>query len=636
MKRLFFPLPIAVFIAFLVFPNFSLPTNTRGLRVTTMPGLSTYLYKDYHALVIGISNYEKWPKLPNAVKDAREVAAKLQEMGFQVNLLLDPSSSEMKNAFNDVVYDVGREENRAILVYFAGHGETEVLADRTHLGYIIPRDSPLLKKAPKGFASLAISMKDIESVSLRIRSKHVIMLFDSCFSGSIFTLSRAAPADISEKSALPVRQFITAGSEDEQVPDKSMFKRVFLIGLDGDADLTGDGYITGSELGMYLTDKVVNYTHGMQHPQYGKINNPDLDRGDFIFMPLKANQKKRAKKSESQREGVTVAEELPTQTYQSREKLNWAWEDRKRDAAWKDPKGKGVVPKRKDPEEDARREVPEKIVGDQSRLTIASKGRTRRLKDQTDSLAPQSLLRQKSYPRLMILFNKEAQKDFIAEQSMVEFFQSKGFSVIDSNILRKYLGHDELEALSKDKNVRRQLGHLYGAEILLAGNVETASHSAKIAGVEVHTNRAMITAKVIKGETGEIMASGSEEHRLPGMKGNIKEPVETASLNLAERLMKKIVKWWQRELTNTVNIVLVVEGLASYGEVNQVKSLLSNEVRGVEEVILRYFEEGQLELGVRLRGKVGFLANDLINFQLNGRSFFIKSEKPNMLVVHLK
>jgi len=36
---------------------------------------------------------------------------------------------------------------------------------------------------------------------------------------------------------------------------------------------------------MYLSDKVVNYTHRQQHPQYGKINNPDLDRGDFVFVP---------------------------------------------------------------------------------------------------------------------------------------------------------------------------------------------------------------------------------------------------------------------------------------------------------------------------------------------------------------
>jgi hypothetical protein len=103
---------------------------------------------------------------------------------------------------------------------------------------------------------------------------------------------RAAPVDISEKSAQPVRQFITAGGAGEQVPDQSVFKVVFLQGITGDADLNADGYVTGSELGMHLQEKVVNYTRGGQHPQYGKINNPKLDRGDFIFVSQKMLEKK--------------------------------------------------------------------------------------------------------------------------------------------------------------------------------------------------------------------------------------------------------------------------------------------------------------------------------------------------------
>ena len=274
-----------IILALLLFPLISSPllATTRGISVVSKHGQNLYLYKDYHALVIGISNYEKWPRLPNAVNDAKEVAAKLKEFGFEVRLVLDPTSREIKTVLSEMVYKMGREKNRALLFYYAGHGETEILADKTKMGYIIPRDCPLLEKDPMGFTTHAISMRDIESVSMRIRAKHVVMLFDSCFSGSLFSLVRAVPHDITEKSALPVRQYITAGREDEQVPDKSMFKRCFLIGLDGDADLTGDGYITGSELGMYLSDKVINYTHRRQHPQYGKINNPDLDRGDFIF-----------------------------------------------------------------------------------------------------------------------------------------------------------------------------------------------------------------------------------------------------------------------------------------------------------------------------------------------------------------
>jgi uncharacterized caspase-like protein len=308
MKRLFRFLSVAMLLFFIV-PAPSFPT-TRGIKVTDTHGENLYLYKDYHAVIVGISNYEWWPKLPYAVNDAKEVAKKLKALGFEVKLVLDPTYREMRTVLNEMVYQMGNEKSRALLFYYAGHGETETLADETRMGYIIPKDCPLLEQNPMGFGTHAISMRDIESISLRIKAKHVLMLFDSCFSGSLFALVRAVPAAITEKSALPVRQYITAGGEDEQVPDKSMFKRCLLIGLEGDADLTGDGYITGTELGMYLSEKVVNYTHRRQHPQYGKINNPDLDRGDFIFVPLKVRQKEAAERKERQQEKYALNEDI--------------------------------------------------------------------------------------------------------------------------------------------------------------------------------------------------------------------------------------------------------------------------------------------------------------------------------------
>ena len=295
-----------VFIVLIIVTVLSLMSNNllaehRGLTIKSKGGEKLSIYNDYHALIIGVSEYDKWPDLPNAVKDAREVNRVLETMGFVTSLIENPTSKELTKAVNILTFNSGREENRAILLYYAGHGETELLADGTKLGYIIPKDCPPLKADPMRFVNLAISMKDIEAYSLRIQSKHVLMLFDSCFSGSIFSLVRAMPENVSEKSALPVRQYITAGMEDEIVPDKSIFKRTLLIGLEGDADLTGDGYITGSELGMYLSEKVINYTNRRQHPQYGKINNPNLDRGDFIFTPLNRYQTSAFKEEESKK-----------------------------------------------------------------------------------------------------------------------------------------------------------------------------------------------------------------------------------------------------------------------------------------------------------------------------------------------
>jgi hypothetical protein len=261
-----------------------LSAATRGINVVSRDGEPLYLYKDYHAVVIGVSDYDHWPKLPNVVKDTEEVADKLRKLGFQVKLVLNPDSQQLKSTLSEIARGLGTEKNRALLLYYAGHGETTTLADGSELGYIIPKDCPLQNLDPFGFDRKAVSMKEIEMLALRVKSKHMLALFDSCFSGSLFALSRAAPADISEKSAKPVRQFITAGGAEESVPDRSIFKVCFLRGLDGEADYNRDGYVTGSELGMYLQTEVVNYTRGAQHPQYGKINNPYLDRGDFIFV----------------------------------------------------------------------------------------------------------------------------------------------------------------------------------------------------------------------------------------------------------------------------------------------------------------------------------------------------------------
>jgi len=303
MKKFSSILAISFLFVFMVFPILSFST-TRSIIIPKKGGGSLRLYKTYRALVVGISNYDKWPELPNATGDAQEVAEKLRTLGFEVRLELNSTAREMKKILNEMVYDIGSEEDVAVLFYYAGHGETEIMADKTKMGYIIPKDCPLIKNDPKGFATHAISMRDIESASLRIRARHVLMLFDSCFSAPMFRLVMAVPEDISEKSALPVRQYITAGRENEVVPAKSMFKRFLLIGLDGDADLTGDSYITGSELGMYISDKVVIYTKNCQHPQYGKINNPELDRGDFIFTSLKVQQKEvpREEKGEDEME----------------------------------------------------------------------------------------------------------------------------------------------------------------------------------------------------------------------------------------------------------------------------------------------------------------------------------------------
>ena len=244
------------------------------------------IYSGYYALVVGCSEYTRgWPRLPNPVNDAEAVAKMLSSLGWQVDLVKNPDGAGLRRAFNRVIAGPGKDPDRAVLVWFSGHGHTMKEADDTKLGYLVPVDAPLPQDDEMGFLEKALDMRRVETLAKRVQAKHVMMLFDSCFSGALFSLVRAAPAPhIQAKSARPVRQFITAGNENEKVPDRSIFKTVFMQGItDKEADRNRDGYITGEELGAYLQDKVMAYSREAQHPQYGKINNPKLDKGDFVI-----------------------------------------------------------------------------------------------------------------------------------------------------------------------------------------------------------------------------------------------------------------------------------------------------------------------------------------------------------------
>jgi len=255
-----------------------------SVRIRGEDGRAVDLYRGSYALVIAAGDYRAgWPKLPGAARDAAEVQAALEKQGFAVTPVRDPGHDALVQAVDAFVQQHGMEKENRLLVYFAGHGHTQRQAYGEEMGYIVPVDAPLPAADPSGFLARAVDMQQVEVWAKRIQSKHALFLFDSCFSGAIFALTRAVPEAIGYKTAEPVRQFITSGGADEPVPDRSVFKEQFLEGIGGGADRNRDGYVTGTELGEYLQDTVTNYSKGTQHPQYGKIRNRFLDKGDFVF-----------------------------------------------------------------------------------------------------------------------------------------------------------------------------------------------------------------------------------------------------------------------------------------------------------------------------------------------------------------
>jgi hypothetical protein len=236
------------------------------------------------ALVIGASDYQDpaWADLTSVPQDVTAVKEALEQQGFLVQTVMDPTESILLERINEFIDNYGYERGNRLLFYYAGHGYTRERNGRK-FGYLVPVDAPSPLDNERDFNRTSIKMEQILSWARQIESKHALFLFDSCFSGSVLQ-SRAitVPEDITYSTSKPVRQFISAGSANQTVPAVSVFRPLFIRGINGAADLDEDGYVTGVELGMYLQKQVPYYESG-QTPQYGKIRDPYLDEGNFVF-----------------------------------------------------------------------------------------------------------------------------------------------------------------------------------------------------------------------------------------------------------------------------------------------------------------------------------------------------------------
>ncbi|HUN53964.1 MAG TPA: polysaccharide deacetylase family protein [Smithella sp.] len=255
------------------------------------------LYRENWAVIIGIDKYEKWPKLQYAVNDAQAVRDVLiKKYRFKpenIYLLLNEEATRERilSVLGDTLGNTDKiKKDDRVFVFFAGHGATRQLPSGRYLGYIVPVNADL-----QNYEGQAISMTNFQDISETIPARHVFFVMDSCYSGLGLTRGGGFQAVtenyLKEISRRFSRQMLTAGGMDEQVADNgpnghSVFTWTLLQGLEGKADLNGDGYITASELAAYLAPSVSSISK--QTPSFGNL--PGSEGGEFIFDPQQNNE----------------------------------------------------------------------------------------------------------------------------------------------------------------------------------------------------------------------------------------------------------------------------------------------------------------------------------------------------------
>ena len=160
----------------------------------------------------------------------------------------------------------------------------------------MPADAPRPERAAR-FKLKALPLRSFGTYVRQAEAKHAYAVFDACFAGTVFDSQRALPpVAITRATTLPVRQFLTSGDAGQTVSDDGTFRELFIRALRGEerADANGDGYVTASEIGLFLGARVTNLTRARQTPRYGKLRDKGYDRGDFVFAVAKAGAAVRA------------------------------------------------------------------------------------------------------------------------------------------------------------------------------------------------------------------------------------------------------------------------------------------------------------------------------------------------------
>jgi hypothetical protein len=259
-----------------------LPITQNKTTRNKVPGVD---FGDYHALIIGNNEYSEFPDLETPINDARAMERVLKDRyGFKTQVLINADRYAILQALN--VYRERLTDQDNFLIYYAGHG---TLDERNDRGHWLPVDA-----SPNNNANW-ISNVSITDIINTMSAKHIMVVADSCYSG---TLARRVRSNLQggapeQKAAEYYRQFsqlrsrtaLTSGGT-QPVMDgggggHSIFANSLLRVLESNT-----GILQGPDLFIEVHEQVT--ASGMnavdQIPAFDAIKNTDDLGAPFFFV----------------------------------------------------------------------------------------------------------------------------------------------------------------------------------------------------------------------------------------------------------------------------------------------------------------------------------------------------------------
>ncbi len=164
--RMNFVKSLWVFVGLVILPGSSLAA---GDQRKSVPASAARL-----ALVVGNAKYVKLGKLDNPGRDARLMAEKLQQLGFDVTEVADRDLKSMTSDVEDFARKIkARGPETVSVLYYAGHG-----LENDSINYLVPVGADIKKRAD--VAPQSLSVKRVADRLSSAGNQLNILIIDAC------------------------------------------------------------------------------------------------------------------------------------------------------------------------------------------------------------------------------------------------------------------------------------------------------------------------------------------------------------------------------------------------------------------------------------------------------------------------
>jgi hypothetical protein len=227
------------------------------------------------ALIIANSNYQNVAQLAGVKKDSQAIQQELAQLGYQVTLVDDANRAEMIQVLNQMIQQSNRDDS--VLIYYAGHGYVN---NGSSVGYWLPTDARI------DHGEQWLSTLDVARFINNIAAKQILLVSDSCFSGSLsYEAALQTKTELNKNAVLKRRSVmvLTSGSE-EPVADSSStglspFAASFVQSI---GQVSKDSDLRGQNLYKNVFQQVTS--RFKQYPTYGGLDSAgNMLGGEYIF-----------------------------------------------------------------------------------------------------------------------------------------------------------------------------------------------------------------------------------------------------------------------------------------------------------------------------------------------------------------